>query len=147
MSNLIKGVRIGETDYKIDYEYLANKPLIYFIVNANTVETTPGSGVYSVTADKTFEEIYNAYISGANVILKEGNQYSPVAYVGSSHITFQLWWENYRVIHSVDNNSEWTFNQIETPIKIAGTPGDFVVIGDDGNPTTKTIVNAEEVRY
>lgn len=31
--------------------------------------------------------------------------------------------------------------------KITGTPGQFVVIGDDGNVTTKTVPNAEEVAF
>ena len=31
--------------------------------------------------------------------------------------------------------------------KITGTAGQFVVIGDDGNVTTKTIINGEEVSY
>ena len=31
--------------------------------------------------------------------------------------------------------------------KISGTPGNFVVIGDDGNVTTKTIINAEGVSF
>ena len=31
--------------------------------------------------------------------------------------------------------------------KITGTPGQFVVIGDDGNATTKTVPNAEEVAF
>lgn len=31
--------------------------------------------------------------------------------------------------------------------KITGTSGQFVVIGEDGNPTTKTIPNAEEAGF
>lgn len=39
------------------------------------------------------------------------------------------------------------FDILNGQSKITGTPGQFVVIGDDGNVTTKTVPNAEEVAF
>ena len=64
MSSLIKGVRVGNTDYLIDYDSLANKP-------------------------------------------------------------------------NLDNKQN----------KITGTSGDFVVIGEDGNVTTRSLPIAEEADF
>ena len=45
-------------------------------------------------------------------------------------------------------SEEFVANSIDTKQdKITGTVGDFVIIGDDGNLTAKTILNASEVKF
>lgn len=55
---------------------------------------------------------------------------------------------NYKGLVVVDENDpSVALNKIGAQAKITGTPGQFVVIGDDGNVTTKTVPNAEEVAF
>ena len=46
-----------------------------------------------------------------------------------------------------DEQKELARSNIGAQKKITGTAGQFVVIGEDGNVTTRTIVIAEEVAY
>lgn len=55
---------------------------------------------------------------------------------------------NYKGLIIIDeNDSSVTLNKIGAQAKITGIPGQFVVIGDDGNVTTKTVPNAEEASF
>ena len=52
----------------------------------------------------------------------------------------------------LNNLDVYNINEIESKLSIkqdaiTGTAGQFVVIGDDGNVTTKTVPNAEEASF
>lgn len=64
------------------------------------------------------------------------------------------WKTNFNYEVKIDNSGSVTVNQVsnyanenEVQAKITGTSGQFVVIGDDGNVTTKTIPYAEEASF
>lgn len=72
--------------------------------------------------------------------------YEGVKYLWSK-VNMQDYPNNELLVNIINAIDETKANKNDTQKKITGTPGQFVIIGDDGNITTKTIVNAEEASF
>ena len=100
--------------------------------------------------DKTFSELEDAYREGYIVNVSYSRKlYHLYLYNESSYMSFMCVEDAGKALYSrdiyIDSDNVVTYTNRK--LTVSGTAGQFVVIGDDGNVTTKTIGIAEEASF
>lgn len=128
--------------------------------NAVATEIETESVFYAKYGETTFAEVEEAYLAGMTCVCLRKlelldqitEEYMSLIWryntneSGVMTYVFSATREDHCLYATLTANG-WNINENSFQSKITGNAGDFVVIGSDGNVTTKTVPNAEEASF
>ena len=117
-----------------------------FIINV-TEGDPPSLGIQSITIDKTYAEILEAYNMGYTLSVVYSIYRLPLAVIQDGIFLFMLDMGTTAVMVQFSENHAIGQKTYLMPIPSASDAGKILMVGDDGNAVWTAITNAEGVAY